>query len=201
MGETISLSSTALQNIHLGNKMSITDADYILKYNDTIYQLVFHVSNLIKDIQKRKEIIKHDKVCILYVDKYFVDYSSIFNDNVNMMVYILIIPISSSNVIVTIQGNAKAKEVKLMERIEKVFSKKFVLEVTNVNCYNIIREIACEVALFVKMYGNVLEKESLGRREDIEGNTEVEMIGFKEMCGLDKRMELIKEVFMKYELD
>ena len=117
------------------------------------------------------------------------------------MVYILIIPISSSNVIVTIQGNAKAKEVKLMERIEKVFSKKFVLEVTNVNCYSIIREIACEIALFVKMYGDVLDKENVGKKEDTEGNTEVDMIGFKEMCGLDNRMQLIKEVFMKYKLD
>ena len=199
MGETIS--SSSLQNINLGNTMSTTDSDYILKYNDTICQIVFHVSNLIKDIKKRKEIIKHDKVCILYVDKYFVDYSSIFNDNINTMVYILIIPISSSNVIVSIQGNAKAKEVKLMERIEKVFSKKFVLEVTNVNCYSIIREIACEIALFVKMYGDVLDKENVGRKEDTEGNTEVDMIGFKEMCGLDNRMQLIKEVFMKYELD
>ena len=199
MGETIS--SSSLQNIYLGNTMSTTDSDYILKYNDTICQIVFHVSNLIKDVKKRKEIIKHDKVCILYVDKYFIDYSNIFNDNVNTMVYILIIPISSSNVIVSIQGNAKAKEVKLMERIEKVFSKKFVLEVTNVNCYSIIREIACEIALFVKMYGDVLDKENVGKKEDTEGNTEVDMIGFKEMCGIDNRMQLIKEVFMKYELD
>ena len=199
IGELYNVTKVENSNMNLGNHLTNQDCTYIIKSYDEYFSIIFHVSNLIHNIKKRKDIIKNDKVCLLFVEKYYFDYSKFLNDNTNAMIYIMIFPVSSTNVIVNIVGNNRAKDLELINRIEKLYPKKFALDMTNCNSFNILKRIIIGISLTVKGYGNSLDKEAVKKGSVVYDDRKDNInFGFKEISGCDSRLKLIGDIMTKY---
>lgn len=158
---------------------------YILKYSDSITRIVFHVGNLLLPSIK-KDIILGDSLCIAYVEKYYKNYRKIFIDETNLMIYILVSPLSSYYYLVNIIGNKKSKE-KIWRLVSQLLPLSFVIDIRRESSFVKLRRIIFEIKLLLDIE-NIL-KEGTNNQSYFQSDS-----FYKKDKGIDKRYKCIETI-------
>lgn len=158
---------------------------YVLKYTDSITRIVFHVGNLLLP-KIKKDIILGDSLCIAYVEKYYKNYRKIFIDETNLMIYIIVSPLSSNFYLVNIIGNKKSKE-KIWKLVSQLFPLSFVIDVRRENSFVKLRRIIFEIKVLLDI-DNLL-KEGTNNQNCIQNDS-----FYNKNKGIDKRYKCIETI-------
>jgi hypothetical protein len=117
LGKAFSLNSS--QNIYAGGlDRTGSQGRYSIYFEDNIFQLVYHVSNLIKFEKKvddnqlltvRKKLLGNDYINIIWLENPYCDFDPNIIISSVILIYIVIYPISPSHYLIRMKQNKKSK--------------------------------------------------------------------------------------------
>ena len=188
LGNVADITIPQNESIEIGQIMNRDgkDGKYVLQYSDSLCNIIFHVGNLITS-SKKKSILYENKICIVFVEKYYKDYSKVFTNNKKNMIYILLYPVSNNFYLVNIKGNEKSKKI-IWKLIERLIPLEFVINIENENGFMLLRRIVFEIKM-------LLEIENLMRPNFREENNDFYQYEYfyNKNKGIDMRFIKIEE--------
>jgi hypothetical protein len=194
------------QNIYCGGiDRSGCNGKYAVYYQDSVFQVIFHISNLLKPERKnesendylnytltiRKKLLGNDYINIIWMDNPNNDFDANLIISGVILIYIVILPISETHYLIKLKQNKRSK-FNIRERLAMYFMEDYVIKRDEI--FTFLKKLIIQLNLMIayilqKSAIKKLEAENLGKNfQTLQFDTNISQ-RFKELERINYRFK------------
>jgi hypothetical protein len=199
-------SVTDNQHIYCGGiDRSGCNGKYAIYYQDNVFQLIFHVSNLLKVERKgeseidyrsllmslRKKLLGNDYINIVWMDNPNNEFDANIILSAVILVYIIICPISETHYLVKLKQNKRSK-FNIREKFSLYFMEDYIIKTDDI--FSSLNKLIIQLNIMIayvlqKTAYRKLENENLGKNfQQIQFDTNISQ-RYKELERINYRFK------------
>ena len=187
--------------IEIGNKMKKNEkTQYILMYNDSLCQIIFHVSNLLFE-NNLKDILFNDEVCLIWIENPNIDLNLFFNQILNdqMLIFIFIFPKTETHYLIKRYYSKGCNEI-FKSLIDKIFLDEIIININNINSIYLLLRMIIQIKDIIKYQKSNLQYLNSNNQstrqlfgKNVSNHNQIQETNF------EKRKQIIKDIIYNFK--
>ena len=191
--------------INIGTIMKRKEGNqYILMYNNSLFQIIFHVSNLLNE-NNIKDILYNDEINIIWMENPSINLNLFLSKvpNNDILIFIVIFPVTETHYFIKRYYNNGIKD-SFKNLIDKIFINEMIININNISSIYLLLRMIIEIKEMIKYEKYHLQH--LNSKNNIQQKISFDIISKKNLSfqkqinnfslenNFTKRNEIINEI-------